>query len=113
MLQLHYRDYAQLNEPELEKYILYRQVNGQNFFKVDAGRNVTVNFPASNARSILVDMWFQQDGSTLHTIHPTMNLMKNEFAGQVISRFGPFDYFLWKYVISLSDSIDKSLGSQH
>ena len=61
----------------------------------------------------LVDMWFQQDGATCHTARETMDLLKDEFGEQLISRFGPvswpprscditpLDYFLWGYVKSL------------
>ncbi|GFW86815.1 uncharacterized protein TNCV_2809701 [Trichonephila clavipes] len=59
------------------------------------------------------ELWFQQDGATCHTARATIDLLKDTFAGRLISRFGPvnwpprscdltpLDYFLWGYVISL------------
>ncbi|QQP51831.1 Transposable element Tc3 transposase, partial [Caligus rogercresseyi] len=61
----------------------------------------------------LVNMWFHQDGATCHTARETMNMLKDEFGEQLISRNGPvswpprscdltpLDYFLWGYVKSL------------
>ncbi|CAF4951955.1 unnamed protein product [Pieris macdunnoughi] len=58
----------------------------------------------------LDSMWFQQDGATNHTVHVTIDLMKNKFDERVISRNGPvdwpprscdlapLDFFLWGYV---------------
>ncbi|QQP36291.1 Transposable element Tc3 transposase [Caligus rogercresseyi] len=97
---------------------------GQFFFKDDRGRNVTVNgeryramitdfFLPQLAELNLVNMWFQQDGATCHTARETMNMLKDEFGEQLISRNGPvswpprscnltpLDYFLWGYVKSL------------
>lgn len=97
---------------------------GPFFFKDDNGRHVTVNgqryrsmitdfFLPKMRDNDLVDMWFQQDGATCHTARETMDLLKDEFGEQLISRFGPvswpprscditpLDYFLWGYVKSL------------
>ncbi|QQP49937.1 Putative DD41D transposase [Caligus rogercresseyi] len=97
---------------------------GPFFFKDDRGRNVTVNgeryramihdfFLPQLAELNLVNMWFQQDGATCHTARETMNMLKDEFGEQLISRNGPvswpprscdltpLDYFLWGYVKSL------------
>ncbi|GFY43575.1 putative DD41D transposase [Trichonephila inaurata madagascariensis] len=61
----------------------------------------------------LDSMWFQQDGTTSHTAHGTIDLLKNKFDERVISRNGPvdwpprscdltpLDFFLWDYVKSL------------
>ncbi|KAK9873071.1 hypothetical protein WA026_020802 [Henosepilachna vigintioctopunctata] len=94
------------------------------FFKGDSGRNVTVNgeryrtmtrnlFLPQLTELNLVDMWFHQDGATCHTARETMDMLKDEFGEQLISRNGPvnwpprscdltpLDYFLWGYVKSL------------
>ncbi|CAG4965031.1 unnamed protein product [Colias eurytheme] len=54
--------------------------------------------------------WFQQDGATPHTARTTMSLLREEFPGKLISRFGdiswpprspdltPLDFFLWGYL---------------
>ncbi|GFY26042.1 putative transposable element [Trichonephila clavipes] len=59
------------------------------------------------------ELWFQQDGATCHTARATIDLLKDKFGDQLISRFGPvnwpprscdltpLDYFLWGYVKSL------------
>ncbi|GFU86296.1 transposable element Tc3 transposase [Trichonephila clavipes] len=59
------------------------------------------------------ELWFQQDGTTCHTARATIDLLKDTFGDQLISRFGPvnwpprscdltpLDYFLWDYVKSL------------
>ncbi|GFY51998.1 putative DD41D transposase [Trichonephila inaurata madagascariensis] len=61
----------------------------------------------------LDSMWFQQDGTTSHTAHGTIDLLKNKFDERVTSRNGPVDwpprscdltplhFFLWGYVKSL------------
>ena len=58
-------------------------------------------------------MWFQQNGATCHTAGETINLLKENFHEQIISRNGPvnwaprscdlmpLDYFFWGYVKSL------------
>jgi len=55
------------------------------------------------------DIWFQQDGTTCHTAHATMNILCERFEGMVISHSGdvnwktrtcvltPLDIFLWGY----------------
>ncbi|QQP41642.1 Transposable element Tc3 transposase [Caligus rogercresseyi] len=101
-----------------------RSIIGPFFFKDDRGRNVTVNgeryramihdfFLPQLAELNLVNMWFHQDGATCHTARETMNMLKDEFGEQLISRNGPvswpprscdltpLDYFLWGYVKSL------------
>ena len=59
------------------------------------------------------DLWFQQDRATCHTAGETIDLLKENFHEQIISRNGPvnwpprsfdltpLDYFLWGYVKSL------------
>ncbi|GFT36583.1 putative DD41D transposase [Trichonephila clavipes] len=59
------------------------------------------------------ELWFQQDGTTCHTAHATIDLLTDTFGDRLISRFGPvnwplrscdltpLDYFLWGYVKSL------------
>ncbi|QQP40330.1 Uncharacterized protein FKW44_014334, partial [Caligus rogercresseyi] len=37
-------------------------------------------------------MWFQQDGATCHTTRETMNMLKDEFGEQLISRNGPVSW---------------------
>ena len=61
----------------------------------------------------VADLWFQQDGTTCHTAGETIDLLKENFREQIISRNGPMnwpprscdltllDYFLWWYVKSL------------
>ncbi|KAK9891522.1 hypothetical protein WA026_014759 [Henosepilachna vigintioctopunctata] len=94
------------------------------FFKYDCGRNVTINgeryratlrnfFSSQLAELNLVDMWFHQNGPTCHTARETMDMLKDKFGEQLISRNGsvnwpprscdltPLDYFLWGYVKSL------------
>ena len=73
---------------------------GPFFFKNDQNQNVTVNgqryramitdflLPEIEARG-LNDIWFQQDGATSHTSAETMDLLRNPFGEQLISRFGP------------------------
>jgi len=58
------------------------------------------------------DMWFQQDTTTCHTAHATMNILCERFEGMVISYNGnvnwpprscdltPLDFFLWGYLKS-------------
>lgn len=96
---------------------------GPYFFKNEAGANVTVNgaryrdmitnflVPEIEARD-LDDIWFQQDGATCHTARETMDILKQRFGEQLISRLGPvnwpprscditpLDFFLWGYVKS-------------
>ncbi|GFW19152.1 putative DD41D transposase [Trichonephila clavipes] len=97
---------------------------GPYFFKNDEGHNVTVNgdrykamitnffIPELNNHDVQ-ELWSQQDGATCHTAHATIDLLKDTFGDQLISRFGPvnwpprscdltpLDYFLWGYVKSL------------
>ncbi|GFY31449.1 transposable element Tc3 transposase [Trichonephila clavipes] len=61
----------------------------------------------------IIELWFQQDGTTCHTARATIDLLKDTFGDRLISRFGPvnwpprscdltpLDYFLWGYVKSL------------
>ncbi|GFW06065.1 transposable element Tc3 transposase [Trichonephila clavipes] len=61
----------------------------------------------------LIELWFQQDGTTCHTARATIDLLKDTFGDRLISRFGPvnwpprscdltpLDYFLWGYIKSL------------
>ena len=56
------------------------------------------------------DIWFQQDDATSHTSHQSMDLLREHFGEQIISRFRPvdwpprscditpLDFFLWGYV---------------
>lgn len=56
------------------------------------------------------DMFFQQDGASWHTKPATIDILREKFAGRVISRNGdvnfpprscdltPVDYFLWGYL---------------
>lgn len=76
---------------------------GPYFFKNDAGENVTVNgdryramitdylMPEIEARD-LGDIWYQQDGATSHTSHESMDLLREHFGEQIISRNGPVDW---------------------
>ncbi|GFV41900.1 uncharacterized protein TNCV_4140071 [Trichonephila clavipes] len=60
-----------------------------------------------------LELWLQQDGATCHTVHATIDLLKDTLGDRLISRFGPvnwpprscdltpLDYFLWGYVKSL------------
>lgn len=96
---------------------------GPYFFKNAAGECVTVNgeryramitnflVPEIQARG-LGDIWFQQDGATCHTAALTMDLLRQHFDDNFISRNGPvnwpprscditpLDFFLWGYVKS-------------
>lgn len=97
---------------------------GPYFFKNANGVRVTVNgdryramineFLLPKIQDIgVADMWFQQDGATCHTAHSTIDLLKETFEENIISRNGPvnwpprscdltpLDYFLWGYVKSL------------
>ncbi|GFV57004.1 putative transposable element [Trichonephila clavipes] len=59
------------------------------------------------------ELWIQQDGATCHTARAIIDLLKETFGDNLISRFGPvnwplrscdltpLDYFLWGYVKSL------------
>ena len=38
------------------------------------------------------DMWFQQDGATIHTARVTIDLLKDKFGERVISRNGPDEW---------------------
>lgn len=97
---------------------------GPYFFKTADGANVTVNgdryrqmirdflIPHVNTNRLRAK-WFQQDGATCHTARETINLLRQTFGNQIISRNGPvnwpprscdltpLDYFLWGYVKSL------------
>ncbi|GFV92167.1 transposable element Tc3 transposase [Trichonephila clavipes] len=97
---------------------------GPYFFKNYEGHNVTVNgdryramitnffIPELNNQDVQ-ELWFQQDGATCHTARATIDLLKDTFGDNLISRFGPvnwpprscdltpLDYFLWGYVKSL------------
>ena len=62
---------------------------------------------------VVTDFWFQQDGATCHTAGETIDLLKENFHEQIISRNGPvnwppkscdltpLDYVFWGYVKSL------------
>ncbi|KAK9875514.1 hypothetical protein WA026_007905 [Henosepilachna vigintioctopunctata] len=103
---------------------------GPFFFKDDRGRNVTVygeryqamihNFFLSQwAELNLVDIRFHQGGATCHTARETIDMLKDKFDEQFVSRNGPvnwppiscdltpLDYFLWGYVKSLLVYVDK------
>ena len=75
------------------------RIIGADFFKNEASANVTVNgdryramitdclLPEIEARNF-DDIWFQQDGATSHRARETMDLMRNCFDSQFISRLG-------------------------
>jgi len=49
-------------------------------------------------------LWFQQDGPTIHTARPTMALLREIFGDRIIPRFSHFnwpsrspDFFLWGF----------------
>ena len=56
------------------------------------------------------DVWFQQDGTTCHTSHATIDVLRETFYGRFINRndnvnwpprscdFTPLNYFLWSTV---------------
>ncbi|PNF21694.1 hypothetical protein B7P43_G10338 [Cryptotermes secundus] len=56
------------------------------------------------------DIWFQQDGTTIHTVRLTMDLLRGLFPGHIISHHGdipwptclpnlaPCDFFLWGHL---------------
>ncbi|XP_069963847.1 uncharacterized protein [Bactrocera oleae] len=92
-------------------------------FKNDVGENVTVN--DHRYRVMITDylmseieardhgcIWFQQGGATFHSSHQLINLLREHFGKQIISRFAPvdwpsrscditpLDFFLWGYVKS-------------
>ncbi|KAK9877340.1 hypothetical protein WA026_017734 [Henosepilachna vigintioctopunctata] len=99
-------------------------VIGPYFFKNDDGQNVTVNgdryrvmitnffIPELNNHDVQ-ELWFQQDGTTCHTAHANIDLLKDTFGDRLISRFGPvnwpprscdltpLDNFLWGHVRTL------------
>ena len=62
----------------------------------------------------VADLWFQQDGATCHTAGETIDLLRENFHEQIITRNGPvnwpsrscdltpLDYFLWGYMKSLN-----------
>ena len=80
-------------------------VNGQRY------KDMLNNFliPAIE-RMNLEDLYFQQDGATCHTTRENMAILRSQFPGQLISRFGdvewparspdlsPLDFFLWGYL---------------
>lgn len=98
-------------------------VIGPYFFRNEQGQHVTVNgeryramltdyvFPKVEEND-LGDYFFQQDGATCHTATETMNLLRNEFGEEIISKNGPInypprscdltpcDFFLWGFVKS-------------
>ena len=47
--------------------------------------------PEIEARD-LGDIWYQQDGATSHTSHESMDLLREHFGEQIISRNGPVDW---------------------
>ena len=47
--------------------------------------------PKIEARN-LRDIWVQQDGATCHIARKLMDLMRNRFSEQFISRLGPVDW---------------------
>ncbi|GFW70654.1 transposable element Tc3 transposase [Trichonephila clavipes] len=69
--------------------------------------------PIVRMNRTVMELWFQQDGTTCHTARATIDLLKDTFGDRLISRFGPvnwpprscdltpLDYFLWGYVKSL------------
>ncbi|CAK9806600.1 hypothetical protein ANTPLA_LOCUS4952 [Anthophora plagiata] len=99
------------------------EVIGPYFFQNEVGAAITVtderyrsmitNFLWPKLKDMdLNNMWFQQDGTTCHTAHATMDLLHDIFNGMIISCFGdvnwpprscdlmPLDFFLWGYVKS-------------
>ncbi|GFU40523.1 uncharacterized protein TNCV_1208761 [Trichonephila clavipes] len=76
---------------------------GPYFFKNDEGHNVTVNgdryiamitnffIPELNNHDVH-ELWFQQDGTTCHTVRTTIDLLKDTFGDRLISRFGPVNW---------------------
>lgn len=94
---------------------------GPYFFENDIEQAVTVNgqryyemldnffIPQVEAMDV-ADIHFQQDGATCHTTRENMTLLRGQFPGKVISRFGdvewparspdlsPLDFFLWGYL---------------
>lgn len=97
---------------------------GPYFFKNAEGQRVNVN--GANYRAMInelllptiqdigvADLWFQQDGATCHTARQTIDLLRETFDENIISRNGPvnwpprscdltpLDYFLWGYLKSL------------
>ena len=94
---------------------------GPYFFKNAEGECVIVNgaryramtngFLLPKVQDIgVADLWFQLDGATCHTAGETIDLLKENFHYQIISRNGPvnwppsscdltpLEYFLWGYV---------------
>ncbi|GFW57621.1 uncharacterized protein TNCV_2925401 [Trichonephila clavipes] len=81
--------------PEKLFGVLYGLV--ESFFKNDEGHNVTVNgdryramitnffIPELNNHDVL-ELWFQQDGTTCHTSRATIDLLKDTFGDRLISR---------------------------
>lgn len=93
---------------------------GPHFFEED-GNVVTVNsnryanmitefFEPALQQRAFENVWFQQDGATAHTARIVMNILRQMFPGQLISRGGdivwparspdltPCDFFLWGYL---------------
>lgn len=96
---------------------------GPYFFEENE-RTVTVNaarytemingfFLPNLAEMDVGDVWFQQDGATAHTARCSMDLLRQHFAGRLISSRGchvwparspdlaPCDFFLWGYLKSI------------
>lgn len=96
---------------------------GPYFFENENGVTVTVNgeryrdmienFLTPQLHALgLINMWYQQDGATSHTARITMELLRDLFPQQVISKNGDVDwpprspdltapdFFLWGYLKS-------------
>jgi hypothetical protein len=75
------------------------EVIGPYFFENETGNAVTLNgvcyrnmimellWPQLDGMET-EDMWFQQDGATCHTVHETIELLREKFPGRVISHNG-------------------------
>lgn len=95
------------------------KIYGPYFFENEVGATITVN--GAQYRALLEnflrpavqnrpELWFQQDGATPHTASDTMDLVRDIFGDQIISRRSNFnwpprspdltapDCFLWAYL---------------
>jgi len=98
---------------------------GPYFFEDERGQTVTVTSEryVSMLQNFFIpyleenewdipNVWFQQDGATAHTARISMNVIRETFAGRLISRNGdipwpprspdlsPCDFYLWGYLKS-------------
>lgn len=100
------------------------EIIGPYFFEDDEGNAVTVNgkrycallrryfIPKLKRKNLIHSAWFQQDGATCHTSKDSMALLREQFSGRLVSRWGdvswpprspdltPLDFFLWGYLKS-------------